>query len=71
MTIRTYVSKRGDTADYIAWRFHGTTAGSAVEQMLEFNPGLADHGPILPAGVVVHLFPLLPTDEVGEAEGWD
>lgn len=71
MKIRTYVSRRGDTVDYVVWRFYGTTAGNAVEQVLEMNPGLADHDAVLPAGVVIQLPPLLPADVLWEGHSWD
>lgn len=44
----------GDTADLIAYRTLGRTAG-ATEALLALNPGLAAAGPILPAGIVVEL----------------
>ena len=51
----TYQTSEGDTADLIAWRQYGTQAGRVVEQLLEANPGLAEAGPLLPAGVLVTL----------------
>lgn len=52
---QTYQTRAGDTADYIAWKHYGTQAGRTVEQLLDANPGLADHGPLLPAGLLVTL----------------
>ncbi|WP_460139774.1 tail protein X [Pseudomonas sp. S2_E01] len=43
-----------DTVDALCWRFYGRTAG-VTEAVLEANPGLADHGPILPQGLVVNM----------------
>jgi len=43
-----------DTVDALCWRHLGTTAG-IVEHVLDLNPGLAAHGPILPHGLTVHL----------------
>lgn len=43
-----------DTVDALCWRHYGRTAG-ITEAVLEANPGLADHGPILPQGIVVHM----------------
>lgn len=51
----TYMTRDGDTADYIAWKHYGTQTGRVVEQLIEANPGLADHGPTLPAGLLVSL----------------
>lgn len=50
-----YVTKDGDTADLIAWNYYGTRDGLVVEQLLDANNGLADYGPLLPAGVTVAL----------------
>ncbi|AQT95913.1 tail protein X [Pseudomonas azotoformans] len=45
---------QNDTVDALSWRFYGRTAG-VTEAVLEANPGLADHGPILPQGLVVNM----------------
>lgn len=50
-----YRTSDGDTADLIAWRFYGRQDGRVVEQLLEANPGLAEHGPVLPAGLRIQL----------------
>lgn len=50
-----YVAREGETLDYIAWKYYGSTENRVVEQVLEVNPGLADLGPELPAGQVVLL----------------
>jgi len=47
-------TRQGDTVDLIAWRHYGRTAGT-TEQLLDANPGLADHGPLLPTGTLVQL----------------
>lgn len=44
---------QGDTVDSLCWRHLGSS--SAVEAVLEQNPGLADHGAILPNGTLVTL----------------
>ena len=50
-----YVTKDGDTADLIAWNYYGTRDGLVVEQLLGANHGLADRGPLLPAGITIVL----------------
>lgn len=50
----TYNTKQGDVIDDICHRYYGRTVG-AVEAVLEANPGLADRGPELTAGLVVTL----------------
>ncbi len=47
-------AQQGDTLDALCWRHYGRTAG-VVEQVLDANPGLADLGPIIPHGTLVHL----------------
>lgn len=51
VAIRT---NQNDTVDALCWRFYGRTAG-VTEAVLDTNPGLADHGPILPQGLVVNM----------------
>lgn len=50
-----YITKDGDTADLIAWQYYGTRDGLVVEKLLDANHGLADRGPLLPAGVTIVL----------------
>ena len=47
-------ANQNDTVDALCWRHYGRTAG-VTEAVLEANPGLADHGPILPQGLVVNM----------------
>jgi phage tail protein X len=50
-----YTSREGDMVDAIVWGQYGRTDGQIVEQVMDANPVLADHGPELPAGVVITL----------------
>ena len=45
---------QGDTLDALLWRHAGRTA-ALVEQTLDANPGLADHGAVLPHGTAVDI----------------
>lgn len=49
--VRTH---QNDTVDALCWRYYGRTSG-VTEAVLQANPGLADHGPILPQGLVVNM----------------
>lgn len=49
-----YKTSEGDIIDYIAWKYYGKQSG-VVEKILEENPGLADYGELLPAGVIIFL----------------
>lgn len=51
----TYTSREGDMVDAVVWSQYGRTDGQIVEQVLDANPALADHGPELPAGVTIIL----------------
>lgn len=65
-----YRTKDGDMVDAICHRHYGRTAG-VVEAVLESNPGLADEGPVLAAGVAI-LLPDLPDPEPDEGVSlWD
>lgn len=66
-----YVTREGDTVDYICHRVYGTTAGTVVEVVLLSNPGLADAGPVLPAGLVVTLPEQERTVQVRGVKLWD
>lgn len=50
----TVRAQQGDTVDALCWRHYGRTAG-VTETVLEANPGLADHGPVLPQGLAVQM----------------
>ena len=47
-------AQQSDTVDALCWRHYGRTAG-VTEAVLEANPGLADHGPTLPQGLLVQI----------------
>jgi phage tail protein X len=54
-TPASYLTKTGDTVDYVCWAYYGSTDNGQVEAVLAANNGLADYGPILPAGVAISL----------------
>ena len=56
MQVRTL---QHDTIDMVCWRHLGQTQG-VVEATLQLNPGLAQRGPFLPAGLQVTLAPPQP-----------
>ena len=65
------IAQQGDTIDELCWRHLGRTLGM-VEIVLEQNPGIADHGPVLPHGLKVNL-PEVPNDQPTAAQVrlWD
>jgi phage tail protein X len=58
-----YRTREGDMLDHIAWKHYKKQSG-AVEEILEANPGLAEYGEQLPAGLVINL----PDINLPEAE---
>ena len=51
VTVRAH---QNDTVDALCWRHYGRTAG-VTEDVLRANPGLAEHGPTLPQGLIVSM----------------
>lgn len=68
---QTYRTSDGDTAEYIVWKYYGRQDGRLVEQLLEANHGLADIGPLLPAGVLVTLPDIQPEPDAEVVRLWD
>ncbi len=67
----TYRTSEGDVIDAVCRRFYGREAG-AVEAVLEANPGLAELGPVLPAGTLVELPDLpRPLETIETVKLWD
>lgn len=66
-----YLTKDGDTVDFIAWKQYGRTDNRIVEQVLSANNGLADVGPILPAGMTITLPDIQPEQKTSKVKLWD
>ncbi len=49
-----YRAAEGETVDQICRHYYGYSSG-AIEAVYNANPGLAEHGPFLPAGIVITL----------------
>lgn len=60
---------QGDTLDLLCWRVMGRT--DIVEATLELNPGLANHGPVLPTGLLVDLAEPSTTTNRPTVSLWD
>ncbi|APA71541.1 hypothetical protein YQ44_18730 [Janthinobacterium sp. 1_2014MBL_MicDiv] len=61
-------AQQHDTVDALVYRYLGGGTGY-VEQTLEFNHGLARHGAVLPAGLIVTLpEPAPSTGQVAAAD---
>jgi len=64
----TYITRDGDVLDDVCWRHY--RRADALIQVLEANMGLADIGPVLPAGVRIEL-PDIPVVAKSEVSLWD
>lgn len=51
---KTITTQDGDMLDRICYDYYGYSSG-AVEAVLVANPGLADHGTVLEAGLTITL----------------
>lgn len=51
MSTETYLTQERDTVDLIAWNQFGRHGMEPA--ILDANPGLAAHGPFLPAGLSI------------------
>lgn len=70
MATDTVHSIQGDTVDAICHRYYGRTS-KTVESVYQANPGLAEHGPILPAGTAV-VMPVVEEKSTAETvKLWD
>ena len=68
--VSTVHALQGDTLDAICWRHYGRTAG-VVEQVLEANPELSSHGPIIPHGTAVQLPDITTQQQRQTVQLWD
>lgn len=65
-----YRTKRGEMLDLVCHQYYGPRPKS-VEAVLDANPGLAKHGPILPEGLVINLPDLGPAEDNSRISLWD
>lgn len=66
-----YITREGDTVDFIAWKFYGSTANQVVEAVYSANGGLADHGPVLPPGLEIILPVVVSPAKTQGVKLWD
>lgn len=68
--MQEYETIEGDVIDQICHATYGTEYGT-TEAVLAANPGLADHGGRLPAGIIILLPDMQPTSTVKMLSLWD
>lgn len=61
---------QNDTVDRICHRYYGYTAG-VTEAVLTANPGLSEHGPILPLGTLMNLPEVAIQPTTATVQLWD
>lgn len=66
-----YSTKDGDTLDEIAYKYYGNTNNKVVENIIGANFGITNHGPILPAGILIELPELKRSVEKQRVKLWD
>lgn len=67
-----YITRQNDLLDDVVHRYYGDTDNRAVEIVLEANRGLADYGPVLPAGLRIVLPDRVPSQESTKLQTlWD
>lgn len=64
-----YRTKEGDVLDAVCWQYYGRR-DDTTEQVLAANPGLAQHGPVLPSGLLITL-PVLTSSPAPSIRLWD
>lgn len=67
-----YITRQNDILDDVVHRYYGDTDNRIVETVLETNRGLADYGPVFPAGVLIVLPDRVASQEAEKLQTlWD
>lgn len=69
--VRYYHSKQGDTVDSIAWDIYERQEPQLIAGILDANPGLAEFGPLLPAGLRLAIPDAPAAETVAGVRLWD
>lgn len=51
----TYLTKEGDTLDFIAYKYYGSTDNQQVEKILNANYKLSEYPAVLSEGILIEL----------------
>lgn len=72
MKYRTYTVKNqdGEALDHICYRIYGNVK-DYWSLVMEVNPGIADHGDILPFGVEINLPDVAKKKAAGPVKIWE
>lgn len=71
MALAEYLTRDGDTIDFICWKHYGRTDSGLVEHVLQYNQNVAFNGPILPAGLTIQLPDAPSQTEQGGTALWN
>ncbi len=69
MTVH-YITRENEMLDYICFKHYGYSSG-AVEIVLEANPGLAENGSFLPAGLKIKLPVIQKPVQKSKSKVWE
>ncbi len=69
MTVH-YITRENEMLDYICFKHYGYSSG-AVEIVLEANPGLAEYGSFLPAGLKIKLPVIQKPVQKSKSKVWE
>lgn len=65
--MQTYKTSEGDVLDEVLWRQYGKGSSEILRTVFDANFGLADLGPILPAGVEIVLPDIVNPTAISES----
>lgn len=68
---RYIVGHGGERIDRIARAIYGTELGGTVEALLDANPGLAAHGPVMPEGTMIEAPEIVDTAPAAYVVAWE
>ncbi|HHW4679774.1 MAG TPA: tail protein X [Xylella sp.] len=55
MSAQRYLTRRGDTVDWLAWKYYGRTDAAIISAIYDANRGLAAWGAVLPEAITITL----------------
>ncbi|MSS68311.1 tail protein X [Xylella fastidiosa] len=55
MSLHIYLTRHGDTVDWLAWKYYARTDATIISAIYEANHGLAAWGPVLPEAIAITL----------------
>lgn len=69
--MKSVKTRAGDTVGLLLFKHLGRDDDEAEQVLFDINPGLAKHGPVLPAGIDVIIPDLAPPPVRKVVRAWD